>query len=547
MTGKSLVVVAAIAFVVLSPTGPAFAQTLGVMAGTVEDDRGRPVPAARLTLTGPELRGTRSTMTDDRGRFTFVGVPAGRFAMTAQKAGHVRVQYGARAPGGPGVPIVLAAGQHLDKLIVRLPRGGVITGTIMDPDGAPAAGVAVRALRVVTQNGERQLMQVGGDSTDDRGAYRIFQLPPGDYVVSATPRDTEAENVSAYAPVYYPGTNVFVSAMRVRLAISEERQGVDIPLQLQPVVTVAGAITSAPAALDCESTVALVPMTAVDMPSPGEVATVEVDDGRFEFTEVAPGPYRLLARCGGASASARSPGPLWAAREIAVGASDIRDAVLTLRPGMTVSGRMVFDAATSATPNAGRVRLSLTERGVAAGELSAGTHVARVTPDGRFVVSGLPPGRYDIDASVSSTDAGDWRLDSAIVGGRDALDVPLEVPSDAHVTDVLLTFTRRTQGVAGRVVDQMGQPMTDYTIVAFHADRRYWLPGSRRVKTARVGTDGTFAIADLPPGDYRLAAVDDVRLTAWDDPDALEPLVRSSVPVTVTRGTQASQQLRVTR
>ena len=34
--------------------------------------------------------------------------------------------------------------------------------------------------------GERQLRPAGGDQTDDRGQYRVFGLPPGDYYVSAT-------------------------------------------------------------------------------------------------------------------------------------------------------------------------------------------------------------------------------------------------------------------------------------------------------------------------------------------------------------------------
>jgi hypothetical protein len=272
-----------------------------------------------------------------------------------------------------------------------------------------------------------------------------------------------------------------------------------------------------------------------------------VADGRFAFAEVAPGPYRLLARCGTSSASARAPAALWAARDITVGTRDVRDAVLTLRPAMSVSGRLAFEGTASATPDPARVRLSLVERGVQASELGGAAHVGRVAPDGRFVVAGLPPGRFDIEATVPSAEVGDWTLDSAMVTGRDALDFPLEVPPGEDVADVLLTFSNRTQGVVGSLVDQMNQPVADYTIVAFHADRRYWLAGSRRVRAVRVGTDGRFTIPGLPPGEYRLAAVDDLALTEWDDPVALQPLVRASVPVTVTRGTETSQQLRVER
>jgi hypothetical protein len=545
MTDKSLVFVAALACGVLNPAGAPRAQTLGVIAGVVEDDRNAPVLAARLTLTGSALRGTRSTVTDDRGRFTFVLVPPGRYTLTAQKTGYVRSEYGARTPGGAGVPIVLAAGQRLERLSVTLPRGGVIAGSILDPDGSPAVGVPVRALRVITQNGDRRLLQVGGDTSDDRGAYRIYQLQPGEYLVSATPRDPDSDRPTAHPPIYYPGTGAFASAVRVPLAIAEERGGVDIPLQVLRAVTVAGMVTPAAAVAGCQTTVALLPMPNADVPAPAEIHTIEVEDERFEVTDVVPGAYRLLARCGTPAASGRSPAPLWASRDLAVGASDIRDAVLTLRPGLTVSGRIVFED-TTATANPARIRLSLVERGVAASELGGGAHVAQIGPDGGFVVSGLPPGGYDIEATVASSEAGDWTLDSAMVAGQDALDVPLEVPPGENVAGLRLTFSNRTQGVAGRLVDQRNQPVADYTIVAFHADRRYWLAGSRRVRAVRAATDGTFAIRGLPPGEYRLVAVDDRLNTEWDDPAVLQALVQASVPITVTRGALATRQLQVT-
>src|SRR5688500_5650429 len=41
------------------------------MAGT-----GQPARKVRVNVSGPELRGNRSTATDDQGRFSFTGLPA---------------------------------------------------------------------------------------------------------------------------------------------------------------------------------------------------------------------------------------------------------------------------------------------------------------------------------------------------------------------------------------------------------------------------------------------------------------------------------------
>lgn len=162
----------------------------GAISGMVMlEGAGVPVRRARVTLTGVELRGGRSAITDDQGRFSFQALPAGRFTMTAAKAGFVDMTYGAKRPGRPGTPIQLEEGQKLDKTVITMPRGSVITGIVVDENGEPAPGTQVRALRYVMRTGERSLQQTGQDQTDDRGYYRIYQLQPGEYVVSAVPRN----------------------------------------------------------------------------------------------------------------------------------------------------------------------------------------------------------------------------------------------------------------------------------------------------------------------------------------------------------------------
>ena len=44
-------------------------------------------------------------------------------------------------------------------------------------------------MRYVFTRGEKSLRTAGEDQTDDRGLYRIYGLEPGDYMVSAIPRN----------------------------------------------------------------------------------------------------------------------------------------------------------------------------------------------------------------------------------------------------------------------------------------------------------------------------------------------------------------------
>jgi len=164
--------------------------TAMIIGQVVTGDTGTPVRRARVNLSGTELRGQRSTMTDDEGRFVFTQIPAGRYTMTSSKAGFVSIAYGAKSAGRAGTPIQLADGQKLESKPISMPKGGVVTGVVMDEYGEPSPGTSVRALRMVMQTGEKRLQSAGTSTTDDRGMYRIYGLQPGQYVVTAQPRNT---------------------------------------------------------------------------------------------------------------------------------------------------------------------------------------------------------------------------------------------------------------------------------------------------------------------------------------------------------------------
>jgi len=91
----------------------------------------------------------------------------------------------------------------------------------------------------------------------------------------------------------------------------------------------------------------------------------------------------------------------------------------------------------------------------------------------------------------------------------------------------------------------MGRPTSDYTIIVFPSDTQYWLPQSRRIQSTRPGTDGTYTVRGLPPGDYLMSAVTDVEPGAWFDPSFLETLKSSSTPIHLSEGEKKTQDLRL--
>src|SRR4029077_11050546 len=111
-------------------------------------------------------------------------LPAGRYQLSAAKGAYVQVSWGEQ-PGAMPKPLDLHAGEKLEHLDFTLPRGGVITGRVVDEFGEPLTGVTISAMRIQTIGGSRQLTNAGGAGTNDEGAFRLFGLRPGQYAVQA--------------------------------------------------------------------------------------------------------------------------------------------------------------------------------------------------------------------------------------------------------------------------------------------------------------------------------------------------------------------------
>lgn len=612
----NVTILAAIVFAVAAPyaqqqpardaaAAQAAPASTGAIAGVlIAPETGRPVRRARVSISGGDPRISKSVSTDDRGQFSFTELPAGSFMVSAVKPGMLDVTYGQKRPGSgrPGTPIQLVAGQHLDRLELKMPRGGVITGMILDERGEPSFGTTVRAMRYVMNSGERTLQSAGTAQTDDRGIYRINSLLPGDYIVNATPRDADvgagakmdmemvanakmaaaaavpgeaaraaldmqkmldqmaaavaeaAKDVAAgYAPVYYPGTTIGSSASVVALDIGEEKSGIDVSLQIVPMTNVSGVVTGPDSALPPGTSVILLD-TGQTLPGSSPRSARVGPDGRFVVGGVPPGPYTLVARASSGSTReiTQIPGGVksetfpsgtqyWAIADVSVDRG-MPPVALTLQPGMSVTGRLVFEGA-PVPADVTKVRVSLSPVGQgAAAETGNGIRPVSLEADGKFTLSGLVPGRYRLTLALGMPG---WSLKSSLVNGQDSLDLPFEVKANESVAGAVMTMTTRMTDLSGAMQTSTGQPSADYTVIAFASDNRFWTPRSRRIQATRPGTDGRFSFSDLPAGEYRLAAVSDVEPGRWFDPAFLRQLVGSSMAVTLGEGERKTQDLRV--
>jgi len=191
----------------------------GLLAGVVVDVEKKPLRRASVSVSG-DMRLNRTTVTDDAGRFVFGGLPAGRFTITASKGGYPPMSYGASRPYRTGSGVLLKEGQQVSNIVLTLPKGAVMTGTVFDDRGQPMPAVPVMAWEVITSlSGERTLTAAAnagnGVTTDDRGVYRVYGLPPGEYTMgtawffSSSGSDvrvpTDAEIREAFQAATQPG------------------------------------------------------------------------------------------------------------------------------------------------------------------------------------------------------------------------------------------------------------------------------------------------------------------------------------------------------
>jgi len=228
----------------------------------------------------------------------------------------------------------------------------------------------------------------------------------------------------------------------------------------------------------------------------------------------------------------------WALADVTVEGRDL-DVSLTLQPGIPVSGRVEFKTATPMTADdiaAVRIQLRAID-----GPTITYQPAAVVTERRTFAFDGVVPGPFRF---ISTTGAGrELFATSATIGGREALDGPIDIKS--AITDMAVVFTDRPSEVTGTLQDATGRPATDYFIVVFSTNRAYWTPLSRRVMQTRPGNDGKYVLRNLPAGEYLLAALTDLAPGDTSDPTFLAQLVSSAQKITVTDGSTTVQPFRI--
>jgi hypothetical protein len=546
-----------------APPAPAPAGTASISGTVVAADDNHPLALANVVVIGALTGTLKITTTDRNGQFSFSKLAADRYTVAASKLPYIGAVAGARRPARPGTPIALGNDQKISGVKVALPRGAVVAGTILDERAKPIQNATVQLRQWKMQGDERVLSAPVGTtaaSTDAAGRYRLYGIPPGEYLVVATrsqnmqvrtitdkevdqildgkPVDFKVDTSFRPVPFYYPGTPRSFEATPVVLNPGDQRLGIDFRVEFVHTVRVEGFVVGSDG-----QPVTTPNMRVTLMPNGnlifGGSTTNETPGGRFVFGAVAPGPQVVAVTTG------TPTDPLVGVATLDTSNGDQVGVQLTLRPASSITGRLIFESST-ASP-AGRV-VSVRSFGKFPDFGGAGAAPAAAT--GAFKIDRVLPGRYLIGSTLGggTTDSATWALKSVVADDKDITDKVLEIGAEPAPKNIVVTYTSEWQQLTGKLSHTSGATATDETMIVFPADRAYWYQGSRRIATSRPASDGLFSFGGpgpttLPPGEYLLAAVTDLGRDEQFDPSFLATLVPAAAPVTIGAGEKKVQDL----
>jgi hypothetical protein len=147
------------------------------------------------------------TKTDATGHFQLRDVPPDDYVIRAELEGYFGLPTNGNYPAFASQQVTVDAQQPVPEIPLLMVRGGTISGHVRDAEGKLQVNANVSAGVSVPANGVAGFMMSTTKTTDDRGEYRLFGLPPGEYYVASGGRSGAmyVSNAGGSVVRYYSG------------------------------------------------------------------------------------------------------------------------------------------------------------------------------------------------------------------------------------------------------------------------------------------------------------------------------------------------------
>ena len=485
----------------------------------------------------------RVVTSDASGNFVCTGLEAGTYSLSVNRDGF---RFSSQRPGErlPLHSVTLAASESKSGVELRLQPLGVIAGRILDQDGDPVRRANVNTLAWQYTQGGRVLAPRGNAFSDDRGEYRLFDVPPGRYYLQAStgqmmagPRTRRIEEQSPQ-PTFYPGVTEAAAAPPVEVRAGQQLTGMDITLRTGHNVKVRGRITNATGT----SNLMLELRRDTRGGSSTSSFTPDEPDGRFTLSGLAPGDYTIGVR---ANAGDKN---LVARAAITVGGSDVEGVDLTLVPPVTISGRVRVEGSSEIKPRQIWVQL---QSATASGVQNQGS---RLADDNAFSFKDLAVDTYHVQL-LFLEQAGLF-LKSARWGDQDVMEAGVDTSLGASAGELVLTLSANGAQIEGTVVDEKSELAKNALVVLLPASAPSLasaMGGQLNTRRAEsllrsAGTDaaGHFVLKGVAPGNYKLLAWERIEpYRALYDADLLKSAAAQAESVNVVESDRKTVHLKL--
>lgn len=514
-----------------------FAQPAGsgVISGTVIDAAtGDPVRKAIVTVTWHGTPRSWATMrSDGSGKFSFEGLPAGKYDLAAHKSALGVATYGSTSVRQLGNQITLGDGEvHADIKLWFL-RSASISGRVVDAEGEPVSGANVTLMRPGRQFGERILTNAQGASTNDRGEFKFTGLDPGQFYLRCVPNmgGPFMRNVVYFSggpepvardimvPQFYGGARDSKDAAPVILRGGDALTGIDFHLTAEHPATISGRVIGVPA-LDPPAEASLKPpairnrrvfrgneqgvivsaIPAEDGFPGGMSEAARAPDYQFEMSGNIPGRYRLQAQV-------RAKDKNYYASQIVDAHDGVNEVLLTMVPSVEVKGHLRVEGP-AANPVEG---FSIALGGAGPGRNQ--DYSSPVKKDGSFTIENVPPGEW-----VVGVNGGSGTFEKSVrLGDKDFLYQRVEIPPglDAPLNIVISSNTATVSGAIDAGGKGAGILLAPVGLV--HTFTRFYY-------SVTADDDGKFKMNGIAPGKYKIFALEKINPANFRNPESADLL-----------------------
>ena len=484
----------------------------------VNSTTGEPIRGALVQIY---FLGQTSMLTGPDGKFQFDGLPAGQSTVTVRKPGFFTEEE--IQPSGGGQRLA-TTGPNTSPIVLKLIPEGVIYGKISGDDSEPIEGLPIQLLAQRLQNGRKVWEERAGATTDEEGMFRIAELHPGNYFLSAGPSRAPVTFPSKLSqsgaqgiPVtFYPSGSDLAAASPIPITPGK-RFEVNLSLSPRPFYRVSGRV----AGYGQGQYVSLQVLDSTGK-SVANNSRFDPTNGSFQIPWIPAGAYALRADSPGAQGQA-----LTATIPLIVN-SDLSGLHIMLMPTVSIPIRMQLISSRTGSErlpeqeNWSPAYVQLVSRDNGLTEMRYGAQQVGERGNSSLQLQNVAPGTYEVEINPN----GMFYVQSATSGTTNLLESHLSVAPGGSMQPIEIVMRDDVASLSGNVSSD-NQPLSA-TVMAI-PER-----SSAQPIMQPADSNGSFQFAFLPPGAYKILAIDHPEQLEYSNPDVLRKYLSKARDTTLS-------------